>query len=200
MRSCLTNNAIDYKNQTKNNFFITGKAQEVYFALNAADSFELVPEAYQQNGRRKMAKHMLSLAKTYQITLAVGWAHLKFPPLMTCVSWWFWSSFKKMLPVQISTFITEKKEPDVTKAAASTDEFTLLHKSSFPLFLSQPQNQVVTQYKLIQTSSTSSMTSTLHSTWKWKLLVVFPIWLSVKSVLMFKSSGEIKVTFLPIFL
>lgn len=96
-------------------------------------AYELIPEAYRQKFKtwqkrnsqtyveftRDLTSHINRWKSTLEISTFDGLYLLIILEQLN------------MLPVQISTFITEKKETDVAKAATSADEFTLLHKSNF---------------------------------------------------------------------
>ena len=126
---------------------LTGRAQEAYSCLSAADSqnydlvksavlkaFELVPEAYRKRFRtwRKMeGKTHLESARDLSCSFARWCAALKVTDFEGLCDLIVLEQFKNTLPEHIANYVGDRKVTTAAEAAALADEYVLTHKRSY---------------------------------------------------------------------
>ena len=126
---------------------LTGRAQEVFSAMNAADSqeyarvkavvlksYELVPEAYRQRFRF-WKKHDRQSHLEFARDLTTSFNHWcnaseveDFEGLQDLM---ILEQFRDSVPARVATYISEQKARNAADAAALADDFVLTHRGEF---------------------------------------------------------------------
>lgn len=125
---------------------LTGRAQEAYSALSAADcmdyskikaavlkSYELVPEAYRQKFRnwvRNERQTHVEFARDLLCHFNRWCSALNVNTFQTLSELMVLEQFKNCLPVSVATYVTEQKPSTVLKAAELADDYVLTHKGA----------------------------------------------------------------------
>uniref|UniRef100_A0A8D0D8B5 SCAN box domain-containing protein n=1 Tax=Sander lucioperca TaxID=283035 RepID=A0A8D0D8B5_SANLU len=123
---------------------LTGRAQEAYSSLNTEDSsgyatiksavlkaYELVPEAYRQRFRsweKRSGQTYMEFARDLTGHFRRWLAALEVTTFEGLCDLVVLEQFKDMLPGYIATYVSEKQCVTAAGAAASADEYLLLHK------------------------------------------------------------------------
>uniref|UniRef100_A0A3B3CNQ8 SCAN box domain-containing protein n=1 Tax=Oryzias melastigma TaxID=30732 RepID=A0A3B3CNQ8_ORYME len=128
---------------------MSGKAQEVVAALPLEDSlnydmvktavlqaYELVPEAYRQRFRQQRkspTQTHVEFSREKSILFDKWCAAYKVDDLSSLRELILLEEFKRSLPERLVVYLNEQKVNTVTSAAVLADEYTLTHKTSFPV-------------------------------------------------------------------
>ncbi|KAL4009454.1 hypothetical protein ACER0C_003306 [Sarotherodon galilaeus] len=126
---------------------LTGKAQEAYSALSAADcrsfatvkdavlkAYELVPEAYRQRFRswRKSDKQShIEFARDLTKHFNRWCSALGVSTFQDLCELMVLEQFKDRVPPEVATYIAEREVTTVSDAAKLADEYVLAHKGQF---------------------------------------------------------------------
>ena len=126
---------------------LTGRAQEVLSAMNAADSqkyahvkvavlksYELVPEAYRQRFRfwKKHDKQChLEFARDLTMNFNRWCSASEVEDFEGLQDLMILEQFKNSVPARVATYISEQKARNAADAAALADDFVLTHRGDF---------------------------------------------------------------------